>query len=346
HRRPYEVYGAQVQPLGYAQRAGWTRLPLYWRAIRRLEAQARERPFDVLHALWAHEPGFVATAAGRRIGTPVLVSLLGGELTRLPDIGYGGQLSVANRLLIARALRRATSVIVGSEMVKRLAAKSVAAERLLRLPLGVDLRRFSPDRPGGEAERRLDGDPAILHVASLSPVKDQPLLLEAFASVSLTFPNARLHVVGDGPLRGELEARCRGLDLAAAVTYHGAVDHGDLPAYYRAADFCALASRFESQCMVVLEAAACARITVGTAVGVLPELAGTCVEPENQGALAAALADAVRDRERTKREGRRWQRRVAERYGLEASVARLEDLYAQVSRPARAGRASSAAPPA
>ncbi|MEZ4768392.1 MAG: hypothetical protein R2844_08195 [Caldilineales bacterium] len=52
------------------------------------------QPFDLLHGLWADEPGFTAAAAaGRLLHRPAAVSILGGELVGFPDITYGGQLS-------------------------------------------------------------------------------------------------------------------------------------------------------------------------------------------------------------------------------------------------------------
>src|SRR5262245_50711825 len=115
HRRgPYTVYRATVHAFGGALVGGAGRAALLGRALAEISAQARRRPFDVLHGLWADEPGFLAVAAGRLLGTPAVVSLLGGELIAMPDIGYGGELSRINRWLIRPARRGAARVTAGA----------------------------------------------------------------------------------------------------------------------------------------------------------------------------------------------------------------------------------------
>ena len=65
HRRDcYSVYGAMVYSLGVGQACGARRLALWWEALRTLRRLHREKPFDVLHAMWADETGLIAAWAG------------------------------------------------------------------------------------------------------------------------------------------------------------------------------------------------------------------------------------------------------------------------------------------
>jgi len=70
--------------------------------------------------------------------------------------------------------------------------------------------------------------PVIGHVARLAPVKNQALLLDAFALVVQKMPGACLSIVGDGPERAALTQRAEDLDIAAAVEFHG--ETSDVPA--------------------------------------------------------------------------------------------------------------------
>ncbi len=335
-RDRYLLDGAVVDALGGAQRTGLRRLAFLQSAWAFIFRQVRRWAPDVLHALWADEPGFLAVTVGRRLGVPVVVSVMGGELVALPDIGYGGQLSRVNRWLVRAALRGATRVTVGSQAVYRQAGAWVPTDRLLRLPLGVDTQRFHPYARSPGPVPWAEGGIPLLQVASLVPVKDPATALRAMAVVAARYPDVRLHIVGDGPLRDDLRELARRLGIEAHVTFHGAVPHERLPAYYRAARLCVLSSRYESQGMVALEAAACARTTVATAVGLIPDLepatrAVPVGEPE---ALAEALTSVLRDPDTPEAMGRACLQAVASGYTLAHTVAHLTELYEGLRGPA------------
>lgn len=332
HRHPYRVSGVPVHPQGGADVRGPGRLALLQRALAAVVAEHRRRPFDVLHAFWADEPGFLAVTAGRLLGIPSVVSLAGGELASLPGIGYGGQRSRVNRLLIGISLRGAIRVTTGSTYLRDLALRSVPANRVRLAPLGVDTGLFQPDAPD---RMPLDGHIRLLHAASLTLVKDQATLLRAFARVADAVPAAHLHIVGDGPLRDELEALSVALGVAGRTTFHGAVPHDRMPAYYRAADLCLLTSLHEAQGMVTLEAAACGRATLGTAVGLLPELApwARSVPVGDAAALTSELIAVLRQPGATAALGEQALCDVRSRFTVEHAVATVMDLYDCLHRP-------------
>lgn len=289
--RRYRFFGAEVRALGAGAGTGGRRLEMLARALRHLGREHRRRPLDAVLGLWADEAGFVAARVGRRLGVRSVVSVMGGELVSFADIGYGTWLGRTGRWLVRRALRRADVVTVGSSGLVPAVRRVRPAAPVVRAPLGVDPGLFRPD---GEPAA-LDGDPCLLHVASLTPVKDQATLLAAFAEVRRGEPAARLHLVGRGALGERLAVRARELGIGDAVRFHGAVRHDLLPPVYRRADLHLVSSRFESQGMTVLEAAACGTATVGTAVGILPDLgdAARTAPVGDPPALAAAVRDAL-----------------------------------------------------
>ncbi len=321
-RTTYPVYGARVHAFGGATARGWGRLPLLRRAYAAVVREHRRQPFDVLHGLWADEPGFLAATAGRRLGVPALVSVLGGELVGFSAIGYGGQLSLANRWLTARALTGANRVTVGSIFLAEMARDRLRPGRLSLWPLGVDTTLFQP-----EGERApLAGDFRLLQVAALSPIKDQATLLRAMAQVAPRIPGLHLHLVGAGPLRPALVEQAHTLGLDRQVTFHGEVVHDRLPDFYRAADLFVLSSRFESQSLAVLEAAACGCPFLGTAVGILPDL----LPPQSLAAagdsedLARIILAAVQQPSSTLALQRQV---IAQGLNLETAVSALVGLY-------------------
>lgn len=328
--RSYHVSGAHVRSFGGATAGGWRRLPLLWRAISAIVVDARRKPFSLLHGLWADEAGFVAGVAARRCGVPSLVSLMGGELVRLPEINYGVQLSRSGRMLTRTALRLADLVTAGSRQLLGQATSDVARERLRQAPLGVDLSLFQSGATAPDSAIR------ITHAASLSAVKDQKTLLGAFARAVRTLPTSELslHIAGHGPLLGALETQTSRLDISHLVHFDGALSHERMPEFYRAGDLFVLSSLHESQSVALLEAAACGLPVVGTRVGLLPELLpdSLLAQAGDEEGLARAILSLLQNEQVRRDEAQRLQALVRNQYALEVTVPRLLEIYEELLR--------------
>jgi glycosyltransferase involved in cell wall biosynthesis len=320
-RYPYEpgrytVDGAEVLALGGGVRRGAATLALWRDTVRMLRTEHRRRRFDVLHAFWATESGLLAALAGRMLRVPTLVSLAGGELVALHDIGYGDQRIAWERLKIAAALRLASGVSAGSRLLQGLAERHIGG--VLRAPLGVDLTLFA--RHDSRMSRR------VVHAGTLTPVKDQASLLRAFALVRQQVPYACLDIAGAGPLDGDLRSLAADLGLQRSVCFRGQIDHAELASLYRGAAAAVVSSRHEAQCMAALEAAACGVPVVGTRVGVLPEISEDVVEVGDVTALAGALASRLSVPPSPDATSS-----VRARFGLDACTDRFRELYARLA---------------
>jgi glycosyltransferase involved in cell wall biosynthesis len=177
--------------------------------------------------------------------------------------------------------------------------------------------------PGERSEARTSlgiplDRPLVFSATRLHPVKNLPLLVDACMDVG-----ADLVLTGDGPERSTLERkRMAGLRLVGWQTPEQLRDR------YAAADVVALSSNQEGQPTAVLEAFACGRAVVATAVGGVPEVVhpgetGWLVPPRNRGALAAALADALRDRDATDQLGLAGRRLVLDNHSAPAVAAAI-----------------------
>jgi glycosyltransferase involved in cell wall biosynthesis len=319
----YQVDGANVIAIGGAVSSGPATLDVWRRTLGVLRDEHRRRPFDVLHAFWATESGLLAAVAGRLLGVPTLVSLAGGELVGFEDIAYGDQRIAWERLKIRASLRLASALSAGSRYLYAIADRHVAANRLHYAPLGVDLTLFALPAPA-----RSSPGLRLVHVGTLTAVKDQVTLLRAFARLRTKLPCATLDIAGDGPLRNELEALAAKLDVAAAVRFCGEVDHPDLPELiYRGASALVLSSRHEAQGMVAIEAAACGVPIAGTRVGVIPELAGSAASVAPVGSVEA-LADAMAATlEQSPPDISVASARARDQFGLETCTTRFRWLY-------------------
>jgi glycosyltransferase involved in cell wall biosynthesis len=328
----WTLCGAAVHNLGFAARARWPGEALFAAARRLRSGLSAHGPFHVVHAFWANNPGFLATRAARTLGISSVVSLAGGELAALPDIGYGGQLHFRERLKTAAALRRAGRVTAASTPMLE-AARAHGADAAL-VPLGVPRESFAEPVPR-------DGSLRLLLVGSLNRVKDVPTALRALRRVVDELPAAHLDVVGEDVLAGEVPRAAFVLGLAGHVTFHGFLPADALLPFYRRADLLVHSSRHEAGPLVVLEAAACRVPTVGTATGHVREMAPAAawaVPVGDDAALAegilALLADAPR-RRAMGNAARAW----AEARDADATAASFERIYAEAcGAPRRAGR--------
>jgi glycosyltransferase involved in cell wall biosynthesis len=313
----YRVYGATVHALDGRQHLGPRVLGLWVKALREIAAEHRRGRFDALHAFWLDEPGWVAAWAGQRLGVRVVLSLAGGELCRMPDIGYGLLLLRGRGRLLRAAARRAGALTAGSrylcDRAERYFRKHGLEAEVQYAPLGVDLERFAPAGQAACGER-------VVSVGSLTPVKDQALLLRAFRRVAAARPAAELVIVGQGPLRRALEAQAAGLP----VRFAGEVRHEALRALYQSAALAAQSSRHEAQGMAILEAGACETGAVGTPVGVLPEVGQPAAD---EATLGEAMTELLADGPRRRALGEAARAKVVAGFGLEPAVERFVGLY-------------------
>jgi len=165
---------------------------------------------------------------------------------------------------------------------------------------GIHVERFKPSSPG--LRRQLaaelgfaEGTRLIGTVGRLNVVKDQANLIGALAHVDA---DVALVLVGDGPLRGELERRAQQAGVAARVRFLG--DRSDVHRLLPGFDVFALPSRSEGYSIALLEAAASALPIVATDVGGNAEIVrhgvmGELVSPGDIAALAAALSRVLAD---------------------------------------------------
>lgn len=326
----YQLFGAEVTALGGGEARGFGSVGLWGAAARVVAAEHGRGRFDLLHAFWAGETGALTALVGRALGIPTVVSLAGGELVGFRDIGYGGLLRRVERIKTWLALRLAHVVTAGSTLALAMAQpwlRPPAASYARRIPLGVDLTMFAPQRLPDDRPAR------ILHVASLARVKDQATLLRAAALLRQRGYAFELELVGSGPLLPELRSLAGRLGVDEVVRWRGAIAHERLPCEYNRGQLFVLSSRHEAQGMAALEAAASGLPVVGTRVGVIPELAPDAarVGPVGDaGGLAAGIAEFLEDSSARSRSGCAARERAAAEFGLERCATRFLDLYAEV----------------
>ena len=239
---------------------------------------------DVIHA-HVFEAGLPALLLGRALGRPVVVSEHFTAFQR-------GLVQGVDLRLARAVFRRADLVCPVSEDLGRQLAAVEPQARLRVVPNVVDTELFHPAVPRRE---RGPGDPLrLLNVASLDEKKGHAVLLDAVARLRARGAAVTLDIVGEGELRGALEARSGLLGLDGVVRFQG---RGCLPRSrpsMRESDLFVLPSRFENLPVVLLEAMASGLPAVASAVGGVGEIvdaaSGELVPPGDADRLADAIA--------------------------------------------------------
>ena len=298
------------------------------RALRRLRHCMRAARGGVLHThnAAAH---YLACAAGAGLGWQRVVN------TRH---GMGAQASGSRKeWLYRRTLSRTDVVAAVCEAARmRFEAQGVAPRGcLLAVPNGVRLDAFARGEPRARLAlaRALGlGDEARIvgTVGRLNPVKDQAMLLEAFAHVHAGRPEAALVIVGDGPARADLQAQAQALGIAHRVRLLG--DRSDVAALLQAFDLFALSSRSEGYSIALLEACASGLPIVATDVGGNGEIVvdgrnGRLVPAGDPVAFARATGDLLADAQALARMGAAGHAWAAVHASLRAMAARYDALY-------------------
>jgi glycosyltransferase involved in cell wall biosynthesis len=245
----------------------------------------------------------------------------------LPDIGYGGRLTLRGRLGLRVAFAGARRVTVASLFMQRLAAlHGVAAEQV---PLGVARDRWPVRSPGPRDPSR----PArLLSVGDIRPVKDQSTLLHAAAELAASGVRFQLDVAGLDTMNGAAHALARALGVAGLIRWHGLLAREALRALMEEADLLVVSSRHEAGPLAVLEAAVAGVPTVGTAVGHVadwsPE-AAVAVPPGDGVALARAAQALLADEERRLALAREAQRRAVA-WDADFTASSFERIYEEL----------------
>jgi glycosyltransferase involved in cell wall biosynthesis len=175
--------------------------------------------------------------------------------------------------------------------------------------------------------------PYILCIAAHNEKKAIDVLLKAFARLMSGPRGLRLLLVGDGPLRPQLEALARSLGLEDRVAFLGSRERADVARLLQDCTLLVLPSRSEPFGIVVAEALACRKPVVASAVGGIPEIiesgrTGVLVEPDDPDALAEALARVLESEALRESIAEAGHRRVRDQFGCDAMSARYVQVYA------------------
>lgn len=250
---------------------------------------SRHRP-DIVHVATEGPLGWSAVSAAARLGIPVTSDFHTNFDSYSVHYGVGWLERPVAAWLKRMHNRTAVTFVPTRAMAQDLRARGYHSVEVVAR--GVDTELFNPARRSAALRRDWGvaaDELAVVWVGRVAPEKNLPLVLEAFTAIRRQQPNARLVVVGDGPLRKSLQAG------NPEVVFAGARRGEDLAAHYASGDLFLFPSLSETWGNVTLEAMACGLCVVAYDHAAASEVIssgcdGLLVKP---GAASAFIAESV-----------------------------------------------------
>jgi sugar transferase (PEP-CTERM/EpsH1 system associated) len=282
---------------------------------------------DIVHTRnWGAADGIIG---GRLAGIPIIIHGEHGRDMSDPD-GSNTKRNFIRKLLsyfvvhfitVSNDLREWLITFVG-----------IDEKKVQTIYNGVDTIKFNPDNKNLIREKHKYSSEEIIigTVGRLDPVKDQQLLIKAFAKLRSKYHNIILLIIGDGPCRENLENLTKDLGLKQNVRFLGM--RSDVPELLKLMDIFVLPSIFEGVSNTILEAMAMGLPVIATNVGGNPDLiedgeTGILVPKEDVSTLTTALERYIMDHTTMKRHGTAGRKRAIDKFGLHRMVAQYEDMY-------------------
>lgn len=301
---------------------------------------------DVVHShFWmsglaaVHAVREVEGSAGRRIPIVHTFHALGSVKRRMQGVD---DTSPSGRIDAERELARSadTVIVTCQDEVGELTAMGAAPATAQIVPCGVELEHFRPFGPlslppGLPAVR--PGHHRLLSIGRLVERKGVDTVIEALAGLPDTHlviaggPSAT--ALGADPEANRLHGLARQLGVADRVHLLGRVSRTQLPSLLRWSDVVVATPWYEPFGMVPLEAMACSRPVVASAVGgildtVVPGVTGMLVPPRDPAALTEVLRVLLADPARQRVLGTAGRARAVNRYGWDRIAREVESAYA------------------
>ena len=308
-------------------------------------AEHKEDPFDVLHAYFLTQAGFVATYAGKYLGIPSVVSIRGNDIER-------AAFDPSRYSHTMYALENASAVTTNaSELVKK--AKAFFAREITLIPNGIDAEHFkpreniakltqtlrlieasSPPSYFGQKQPATFQNRVVGFVGELREKKGLKVLLPALVQVNKTQSTTLLviGIVRPGEDRQFFDEFLT-LNPNLQIFVTGYIAPEDLPAYYSMMDVFVHPSLRDGMPNALLEAMACERAVVATPVGGILDVAkdsetGLIVPANDSGALSNAILTLFDDQPLRSRLGKSARELIQREFTLQKEL----DLNVKVYR--------------
>ncbi len=277
-----------------------TSLSLYFK----VKSIARKENIKCLLLGHAFPLGLTALMIKKNLGIPYVLFTHGLEILEI-EAKYPKKISFLKRIL-----QGAKYIVVTTDYMQDYLYKYINnKDKFIKIPPGVDSSKFrlGLDKTDLISEYNLTGKKVLLTVGRLVPRKNHLAIISLLPKLLKTNPDLAYLIVGDGPMKDELEHKARDLGVAEAVIFTGSVSDDQLPNYYNLADVFVMTSKtiakegdVEGFGIVYLEAAASGVPSIagssgGASEAVLDNITGLIVNDNDPKELFTSISNLLSD---------------------------------------------------
>ncbi len=250
------------------------------------------------------------------------------------------EVDAVGKLVQRLAFRNGVIPIAIADVVADSLRRLYGRENAVVVPNGIPINQYrspSQDRLTWRAELGILADETVFAcIANLSVPKNHRIIIEGLGRLAASKSTARLLLIGEGVMRGELEAQATSLGIRDRVTFMGR--RTDIPEILNASDVVVLASNWEGCPLSILEAMAAGKPVIATAVGGVPELVidgvtGVLVPSGDAAALSEAMARLMTDFKLRMNMGLAGAARAEQHFSAEVMAQRYAGLYETLLAP-------------
>jgi glycosyltransferase involved in cell wall biosynthesis len=281
------------------------------------------KKIDIINPHWAVPQGFVAVIVKFLTNKPVLLTVHGGDIFNLT----GDLMTKVKRFV----LKNSDIVCVNSRATEK-ACQAIYDRHYEIIPMGIDFKRFKPQPP---AKYLIDKynlqDFSILFVGRLADVKGVIYMCQALKLLGNDGYQFKALIVGDGPLRQDLQQYVTKHNLTSKIIFTGWVDQKNLKDYYNVADVFVGPSLSEPQGLVFIEALASGVPVIASKVGGIVDIVddeknGFLVKPQSSRSIYKKLKLLIDDSSKLQQLKSHTRQNVEQRFAWQNVVKKYNDV--------------------
>jgi len=307
------------------------------------KAKVREIKPALIHCHAMASMGFAAIKTAHDLGLP----LIGTFHTLLPQGAHYITKNKHRQEIVSQIAWRVIKEFYGSFnlvtaptriIVEMLAEHGVPEEKLVVVPNGIDLKKFTPRVKPNTLFNNLrlpKKSKIVLFAGRVTEEKHVDLLPKAAKKVLRSVPDARFVVVGDGPFKQVVENTVDECGVRKYFTFCGTIPNADMPSYFAAADVNVYPSTFDTYGLSIVEGMACGVPAVGADAFAIPEIVadgknGFLFTPNEADEFAEKTIKALTLKPAAKKKMRAAALATARKFSIEKATDELLAAYARI----------------